>query len=106
MNLPPSEHSIATQIFEEHQILANRYEILSRLGAGGMSEVWHAFDLKLRVDVALKTIRHDWNFSIDSVETVRREVRSAREVISPNVCRIFDLVVEEGQELISMEYID
>ena len=37
---------------------------------------------------------------------LRQEVRSAREVVSPNVCRIFDLVVEEGQELVSMEYID
>jgi hypothetical protein len=33
-------------------------------------------------------------------------LRSAREVVSPNVCRIFDLVAEDGQELVSMEYID
>jgi serine/threonine protein kinase len=37
---------------------------------------------------------------------LRGEVRSAREVLSPNVCRIFDLVEEDGQELVSMEYVD
>jgi serine/threonine protein kinase/WD40 repeat protein len=84
------------------RVVANRYEILSRLGQGGMGEVWHAYDLKLRVDVALKSLRRT---TPDAVEALRREVRTAREVISPNVCRIFDLV-EAQQELISMEYID
>ena len=39
-------------------------------------------------------------------ELLRQEVRSAREVVSPNVCRIFDLVVEDDRELVSMEFID
>ena len=38
--------------FYGRQIVASRYEIFSRLGKGGMGEVWHAYDLKLRVDVA------------------------------------------------------
>jgi WD40 repeat protein/predicted Ser/Thr protein kinase len=88
------------------RVIANRYEILFRLGKGGMGEVWHAYDLKLRVDVALKSLRPDQRRGQDLVEALRREVRTAREVISPNVCRIFDLVVERDQELISMEYID
>jgi hypothetical protein len=41
------------------QLVANRYEILAQLGKGGMGEVWHAFDVKLRVDVALKSLRLD-----------------------------------------------
>lgn len=53
-----------------------------------------------------KLLRLDMRKSEDPVEALRREVRTAREVISSNVCRIFDLVVEEDQELISMEYID
>ncbi len=88
------------------QVVANRYQILSKLGKGGMGEVWHAYDMKLRVDVALKSIRPDQRENHDWMEALRNEVRIAREVISPNVCRIFDLVVEEDQELISMEYID
>ena len=71
-----------------------------------MGEVWRAFDLKLRLDVALKAIRPDKAANERARELLRQEVRSAREVVSPNVCRIFDLVVEDGQELVSMELID
>lgn len=92
--------------FQPRQILAERYEILTKLGEGGMGEVWQAYDLKLRVNVALKSLRLENRANERVVEALRREVRTAREVVSPNVCRIFDLVVEEGQELISMEYID
>jgi len=58
------------------------------------------------VDVALKSVRPELLSSEKARELLRQEVRSAREVVSPNVCRIFDLVVEEGRELVSMEYID
>jgi serine/threonine-protein kinase len=68
--------------------------------------VWRAFDLKLRVDVALKAVLADRAEHERARDMLRQEVRSAREVVSPNVCRIFDLVVEEGRELVSMEYID
>ena len=71
-----------------------------------MGEVWRAFDLKLRVDVALKSLRKDRFQDERMLELLRREVRSAREVVSPNVSRIFDLIELEGQELVSMEYID
>jgi len=88
------------------QILGERYQIRSLLGRGGMGEVWQAFDLKLRVDIALKALRPELLEKEHARELLRGEVRSAREVMSPQVCRIFDLVVEDGQELVSMEYID
>ncbi len=88
------------------KILGERYQIREVLGRGGMGEVYRAFDLKLRVDVALKAVRPELSSSEKARELLRQEVRSAREVMSPNVCRIFDLVVEEGRELVSMEYID
>jgi serine/threonine protein kinase/WD40 repeat protein len=99
----------ATTVEAPHEVLSvgkavtKRYEIVHRLGRGGMGEVWLAYDLKLRIDVALKSVRRS---TPEAVEALRREVCSAREVISPNVCRIFDLVVDEGQEYVSMEYID
>jgi WD40 repeat protein len=88
------------------RILGGRYQMRELLGRGGMGEVWRAFDLKLRVDVALKSVRSERVGSDRGHEVLRQEVRSAREVVSPNVCRIFDLVEEEGREFVSMEYVD
>ncbi len=92
--------------FTPGQILGERYRIESLLGRGGMGEVWKAYDLKLRVEVALKTLTGELFTDARAFELVRREVRAAREVVSPNVCRIFDLVEVDGHELVSMEYID
>src|SRR5437867_3124526 len=88
------------------EILANRYEIRRPLGRGGMAEVWLAYDLRLRVEVALKALHSRPLSRTDSAELLHREIRSAREVISPNVCRIFDLVEAGGLELLSMEFVD
>ena len=86
--------------------IVGNYRILGELGRGGMGEVWRAFDLKLRVDVALKSVRTERRSSEKAHELLRQEVRAAREVVSPNVCRIFDLIEIEGRELVSMEYVD
>ena len=88
------------------QILGDRYQIRGLLGSGGMGEVLHAFDLKLRVDVALKSVRADRAVDARLRDRLRQEVRSARQVVSPNVCRIFDLIVEDGEEYVSMEYVE
>ena len=55
--------------FTKGQVLGKRYQILEMLGRGGMGEVWHAFDLELRVDVALKALRKDF------FESERRRLR-------------------------------
>jgi len=91
---------------EVGQVLGERYQIRSFLGRGGMGEVWRAFDLKLRVEVALKAMRATVAEDQARLELLRSEVRAAREVTSPNVCRIYDLVELDGTELVSMEYVD
>jgi len=88
------------------QVLGDRYRIETRLGAGGMGEVWRAHDLKLRVDVALKAMRAEVLGDDRATELLRREVRAARGVVSPHVCRVFDLVELEGVELVSMECVE
>jgi serine/threonine-protein kinase len=88
------------------RVLGNRYRIRSLLGRGGMGDVWRAQDLKLRVDVALKALRPTLLAEPRALETLRQEVRAARQVVSPNVCRVFDLVELDGRERVSMEYVD
>jgi len=88
------------------QILDDRYRIERLLGRGGMGEVWLAFDLKLGVEVALKFLLPELASDPQRIALLRREVRTARNVASPHVCRVFDLIEIEGQELVSMEYVD
>jgi len=107
----PSAFSTSDQTNTSHgfapgRILGGRYEIRTFLGAGGMGEVWLALDLKLRVEVALKSIHRERLGDERALELLRREVLAARQVASRNVCRIFDLVEADGQELVSMEYVD
>ena len=92
--------------FHPTLILGGRYRLLRLLGRGGQGEVWHAFDIKLRVEVALKSLRPDLLRDDRARELLRHEVRSARQIVSPNVCRVFDLVVEDGHEMVSMEFVD
>lgn len=103
---PASEYVDHKIELYERDVIADRYELVSRLGTGGMGEVWLAFDLKLRLHVVLKTLHFHLNRASHRVEALRREVLNARTVISPNVCRIFDLVIDHDREFISMEHID
>ena len=57
--------------FTPGQVLGDRYEIRGLLGRGGMGEVWHAFDLKLRVEVALKAMREELFRSERQLELLR-----------------------------------
>ena len=96
----------ASEAFPAGSVIGGRYRVRSLLGRGGMGEILRAFDLKLRVDVALKALRSEWLEDERALQMLRQEVRTAREVVSPNVCRVFDLIEADGQELVSMEYID
>src|SRR5262245_48644702 len=86
-------------------ILAGRYRILGMLGQGGMGEVYKAFDLILNQNVALKFLTVA-QYGEAALVRFRNEVRVARQVSHPNVCRVYDLGVVEGLHFLSMEYID
>jgi WD40 repeat protein len=101
-----SAPSDVSRLFHPSLILGGRYRLLRLLGRGGQGEVWHAFDIKLRVEVALKSVRPDLIRDDRARALLRREVRTARQIVSPNVCRVFDLVVVDGHEMVSMEFVD
>lgn len=110
MDQPDRDETIArterTTGFSPGQVLGERYRMVSSLGRGGMGEVWLAHDQKLRQDVALKALHPGLLATEQAREMLRDEVRAARQVISPSVCRIYDLIEVEGRELVSMEYVE
>ncbi len=87
-------------------MLADRYRIVSVLGRGGMGEVFRADDLKLEVPVALKFLPAELAADQERLSLLLNEVRLARQISHPHVCRVFDVGEVEGLHFISMEYID
>lgn len=86
-------------------VFAGRYEIIEELGTGGMGRVYRAFDKKIDEEVALKLIKPEIAAERKTVERFRNELRIARKISHPYVCRMHDLN-EEGRTLyITMEYV-
>jgi tetratricopeptide (TPR) repeat protein len=86
--LPPAELTIAPG-----DVFARRYRMIARIGRGGMGEVWRADDLVLQTPVALKVIDAR---SQQARERILNEVRLARQITHPAVCRVFDVGETEG----------
>ena len=87
-------------------LVAERYRILGLLGRGGMGEVYRATDLTLGQQVALKFLPESTVADKDTLARFYNEVRVARQVSHPNVCRVYDIGETNGQPYISMEYVD
>lgn len=87
-------------------VLASRYRIIGLLGKGGMGEVYRAEDIKLSQTVALKFLPDKLEKDNAALGRFVGEVRVARQVAHPNVCRVFDIAEVDGRHFISMEYVD
>ncbi|RZU41272.1 protein kinase domain-containing protein [Edaphobacter modestus] len=87
-------------VLETGSIYARRFEILRFLSRGGMGEVYEAWDTELDEAVALKTIRLQIASNVEVIERFKQEVKQAREVSHPNICRVHELFshsLEDGQ---------
>ncbi len=84
-------------------VFAGRYRMVTRIGRGGMGEVWRADDLVLQTPVALKWI---YSTSTTARSHIVNEVRLARQITHPAVCRVFDVGEAEGQIFYSMELVE
>ncbi len=87
-------------------LLDSRYRIIERAGKGGMGEVYRADDLKLGQPVALKFLPEAVDRDPARLTQLHAEVRMARQVSHPNVCRVYDVDEIEGHTFLSMEYVD
>ena len=103
---PHGSHPPPTGGFAPGTILVDRYRIVALLGRGGMGEVYRAEDLKLGNVVALKFLPASLQSDAASLAGFHAEVRNARQVSHPNVCRVYDIGEVNGQHFLTMEYID
>lgn len=87
-------------------LFADRYRIVALLGRGGMGEVYRADDLRLGQAVALKFLPESLKDDEGRRERFNNEVRTARQVSHPAVCRVYDIDEVDGQPFLSMEYVD
>ncbi|MBL8237742.1 MAG: serine/threonine protein kinase [Bryobacterales bacterium] len=92
--------------FPPGTLLNQRYRIVSMIGKGGMGEVYRANDLILGQPVALKFLPPEMARDEQTLNRFRNEVRVARQVSHPNVCRVYDLGEADGHPYLSMEYVD
>src|SRR5215831_6009805 len=101
-----SSGSIDHGRFAPGTVLDNRYRVLGLLGRGGMGEVYRADDLRLGQQVALKFLPPLLSRDPSRLAQFHNEVRTARQVSHPNVCRVYDIGEIDGQLFITMEYVD
>ncbi len=86
-------------------MLNNRYQIESRIGTGGMAEVYRARDVMLERTVAIKLLKEDFSGEPSFRERFRQEARAAASLTHPNIVTIYDFGFDEKQIYIVMEYV-
>ena len=86
-------------------IIDGRYRVISRLGSGGMADVYLAQDQLLGREVAVKVLHHHFAEDQEFVERFRREASSAAALSHPNIVAIFDRGEWNGTYYIAMEYV-
>ncbi len=92
-------------MIEYGTVIDGRYEVLSRIGTGGMADVYLARDQLLGRQVAVKLLHHRFAEDQEFVERFRREASSAAGLSHPNVVAIFDRGEWDGTYYIAMEYL-
>lgn len=86
-------------------VLAGRYELLERVGEGGMSVVWRARDLELEREVAIKLLRSGVGADPAQSRRFHREARALAALAHEQIVRIYDFVSGDEQSFLVMEYI-
>ncbi|MEO6260080.1 MAG: protein kinase, partial [Thermoanaerobaculia bacterium] len=82
------------------------YEIVSRLGAGGMGEVWRARDTRLDRSVAIKVLPSEFAQNAGLKSRLEREAKTISQLHHPHICTLFDVGHEDGRDFLVMELIE
>jgi serine/threonine protein kinase/Tfp pilus assembly protein PilF len=84
---------------------AKRYEVIEKLGKGGMGEVYRVFDSKIEEEVALKLLNPEIAIDKRTTERFKNEIKYARKIGHKHVCKLYDLNEQAGLTFITMEYV-
>jgi serine/threonine protein kinase len=84
---------------------ADRYEIIEEVGKGGMGRVYKAFDKKIKENIALKLLKPEIASESRTIDRFRNELKFARKIAHPHVCRMYDLGEVGQMHFITMEYV-
>jgi serine/threonine-protein kinase len=84
---------------------ASRYEIIEKLGKGGMGKVYRVEDKKIKEEVALKLIEPEIASDKKAIKRFSNELKMARKIAHRNVCKMYDLGEEKGTHYITMEFV-
>ena len=99
------------RLFQPEQFIAGRFVVSRFIARGGMGEVYEAWDTELKERIALKTVRPELASNAEVLERFRREVKQARAISHPNVCRVHELFCHEPAPgvriwFLSMEFLE
>ncbi len=94
------------EMLREGMLLGERYEIISKIGAGGMSDVYKAKDHRLDRFVAVKVLKSEYSEDRNFVAKFRTEAQSAAALIHPNIVNVYDVGQQEGLYYIVMELVE
>src|SRR6195952_6059055 len=87
-------------------LLRGRYKLEERIGSGGMSTVYRAFDETLERTVAIKVLHHTMEDDPVQLERFRREARTVARLSHPHVVTVIDAGEDEGHPFIVLEYVE
>lgn len=87
-------------------LIGDRYEILDKIGTGGMSDVYKAKDHKLNRFVAVKVLKQEFNENTNFVSKFRVEAQAAAGLMHPNIVNVYDVGEEDGIYYIVMELVE
>ena len=90
---------------QEGALLNNRYQLLQRIGSGGMAEVFRARDSMLERYVAIKVLRANYTENKSFQERFRQEARAAANLSHPNIVTVHDFGLDRGRLFIVMEHV-